>query len=78
MTPPKSTRASEVPLYVIPQVITRMIRERGYMVYRISVVRTHHHHYNISVRTRSIPRELRPPVPVRMGFDEDGEEEEQE
>jgi len=28
-------------------------------VYRISVVRTHYHHYNISVRTRLPPRELR-------------------
>jgi hypothetical protein len=60
MTKAKSTRASEVPLYVIPSVIARMIRERGRKVYRISVVRTHHHHYNISVRTRSIPKELRP------------------
>ena len=36
-------------------------------VYRISVVRTHYHHYNISVRTRSLPNELRlihEPTPI--------------
>ena len=64
MTPAKSVRAKEIPLYLVPRAITRMIRERGEKVYRISVVRTHFHHYNISVRTRSIPREIRP-VPER-------------
>ena len=59
MTGAKSTRATEVPLYLIPQEITRLIRSRGERVYRISVVRTHYHHYNISVRTRLPPRELR-------------------
>ena len=51
-----------IPLYLIPQAVTRLIRERGGKVYRISVVRTHYHHYNISVRTRSLPKEL---VPAR-------------
>jgi hypothetical protein len=60
MTPPKSTSATEIPLHLIPHVIARMIRERGGKVYRISVKRTHYHHYNISVRTRSLPRELMP------------------
>ena len=59
MTNAKSTCATEVPLYLIPQAITRLIRCRGEKVYRISVVRTHYHHYNISVRTRLPPRELR-------------------
>jgi len=59
MTGAKSTRATEVPLYLIPQEITRLIRSRGERVYRISVVRSHYHHYNISVRTRLPPRELR-------------------
>jgi hypothetical protein len=47
--------------------ITRQIRERGEMVSRVSVKRTHYHHYNISVRMRTLPKELRPvrePVPV--------------
>jgi hypothetical protein len=60
MTPARSTRATEVPLYVIPHTIRQLIRDRGGKVYRISVVRTHFHHYNISVRTRSLPKELKP------------------
>jgi hypothetical protein len=59
MTNAKSTCATGIPLYLIPQAITRLIRARGEKVYRISVVRTHYHHYNISVRTRLVPRELR-------------------
>ena len=59
MTNAKSTCATGIPLYLIPQAITRLIRTRGEKVYRISVVRTHYHHYNISVRTRLMPRELR-------------------
>jgi hypothetical protein len=59
MTNAKSTCATGIPLYLIPQTITRLIRTRGEKVYRISVVRTHYHHYNISVRTRLPPRELR-------------------
>ena len=59
MTNAKSTCATGIPLYLIPQEITRLIRSRGEKVYRISVVRTHYHHYNISVRTRLPPRELR-------------------
>ena len=70
MTGAKSIRATDVPLYLIPQEITRLIRSRGERVYRISVVRSHYHHYNISVRTRSLPKELMParePVPEISG-----------
>jgi hypothetical protein len=58
---------TEIPLYLVPQAVTRLIRERGEKVYRISVKRTHYHHYNISVRTRLLPKELRPehePTPL--------------
>lgn len=65
MTKSRSIGTEEIPLFLVPQVIARMIRERGSRVYRISVKRTHYHHYNISVRTRTVPRELRPvPEPV--------------
>lgn len=70
MTKAKSTGMTEIPLYLVPQAVTRLIRERGEKVYRISVVRTHYHHYNVSVRTRSLPMELRPvrePVPEFPG-----------
>jgi hypothetical protein len=60
MTKARSARATEVPLYLIPRVIGRMILDRGGKVYRISVCRTHYHHYNVSVRTRALPKELRP------------------
>jgi len=49
------------------------MRDRGERVYRISVKRTRYHYYNISVRTRSVPRELAPApeaacaVPVKEG-----------
>ena len=59
MTNAKSMRATEIPLNLVPHAIARPIRQRGEKVYRISVKRTHYHHYNVSVRTRLPPRELR-------------------
>lgn len=62
----------EIPLFLIPEVITRQIRERGSAVYRISVKRTHWHHYNVTVRTKTIPRELAPAssAPLPAGMDD--------
>jgi hypothetical protein len=60
MTKRRSKIETEIPLFVLPQVITRQIRERGDTLYRISVKRTHWHHYNLTVRTKTIPRELAP------------------
>ena len=60
MTKRRSTKATEIPLYLLPLAIARLIRERGEKVYRVSVKRTHYHHYNVSVRTRSLPKELAP------------------
>jgi hypothetical protein len=51
---------TEVPLYLLPQAVARLIRHKGDFVYRISVVRTRHHHYNVRVRTNTVRRELRP------------------
>jgi len=59
----KSVTEGEIPLYLLPHVITRQICRIGDSVYRISVKRTHWHHYNISVRTKSLPKEL---APVRV------------
>ncbi len=53
----------EVPLYLLPHTIARQIYRTGDSVYRISVKRTHWHHYNVSVRTKSLPKEL---APVRV------------
>lgn len=60
MTRVRSNDEREIPLWVIPYVIAKQIYKTGGKVYRISVKRTHWHHYNISVRTRSLPRELAP------------------
>lgn len=60
MTKSLSVQAAEIPLYLIPKVIDRLIRLRGEAVYRISVVRTHWHHYNVSIRTKWIRPEPAP------------------
>jgi hypothetical protein len=60
MTKSKSVTEGEVPLYMLPRAIARQICRIGDSVYRISVKRTHWHHYNISVRTKSLPKELAP------------------
>jgi hypothetical protein len=60
MTKSLSTQAAEIPLYLLPKVIARLIRLKGDAVYRISIARTHWHHYNVSVRTKRIRRELAP------------------
>jgi hypothetical protein len=51
-----------IPLFLLPQVIARQIRERGSTVYRISVKRTNWHYYNVTVRTKPVPRELAPGI----------------
>ena len=56
----KSVTEGEIPLYLLPHAIARQIFRIGDSVYRISVKRTHWHHYNISVRTKSLPKELAP------------------
>ena len=60
MTRKRSRTEREIPLHILPLVLTRTIREWGDALYRISVKRTHWHHFNVTVRTRPIPRELRP------------------
>jgi hypothetical protein len=41
-----------VPLHLIPVTIAQRIRERGGNLYRISIVRTHQHHYTIKCKCR--------------------------
>lgn len=57
----RSVTQGEVPLYLLPRSIALQINRFGDSVYRISVKRTHWHHYNVSVRTKSLPKELAPP-----------------
>ncbi|MDD1702528.1 MAG: hypothetical protein LUQ31_06075 [Methanoregula sp.] len=60
MAKSKSVTEGEIPLYLLPRALAHQINRIGDSVYRISVKRTHWHHYNISVRTRSLPKELAP------------------
>jgi len=39
--------------------VARQVRDWGDALYRISVRRTHWHHFNVTVRTKPVPRELR-------------------
>jgi len=70
MTRCLSCKETTVPLYLLPRAIAYQINRMGDSVYRISVKRTHWHHYNISVRVRALPKELAPgssmtaPVPA--------------
>lgn len=60
MTKSKALSAVSVPLYLLPKTIAHQLRLFGDAVYRISVKRINHHHYNVIVRTKSVKRELRP------------------
>ncbi|MCX6683595.1 MAG: hypothetical protein NTZ37_02545 [Methanoregula sp.] len=42
-----------VPLHLIPVTIAQRIQERGGKLYRISVVRTHQHHYTVKCKCRA-------------------------
>ena len=56
----RSNDEAGIPLFLLPLAISRHIRRMGRDVYRISVKRTHLHYYNISIRTKPVPRELMP------------------
>ena len=60
MTKRRSRTESGIPLWLLPQALARTVREWGDGLYRISVKRTHWHHYNVTVRTRPIRKELAP------------------
>ena len=70
MTRSLSCKATTVSLYLLPRAIAYQINRAGDSAYRISVKRTHWHHYNISVRVKALPKELAPvssetaPVPA--------------
>lgn len=57
---------TEIPLHILPTVIARQIWNVGDRIYRISVKRTHRHHYNISVRTKLIRKELAPVLVAQL------------
>ena len=74
----RGNETKDVPLFLLPQVIGKYIKKTGDRIYRVSVKRTHWHYYHVTVRTKSLPRELMPgrtagcepvvrPVPSRRG-----------
>ena len=56
----RANDAKEIPLFLLPRIIAEQVLKTGDRIYRISVKRTEHHHYSVSVRTKTLPRELRP------------------
>ncbi len=56
----RTNDAKEIPLFLLPRIIAEQILKTGDRIYRISVKRTHWHHFNVSVRTKALPRELAP------------------
>jgi hypothetical protein len=75
MAKSKSVTEGEIPLYLLPRALAHQINRMGDSVYRISVKRTHWHHYNISVRTRSLPKELAPGKGTGLAHSEDSPKE---
>jgi len=56
----RANEVKEIPLFLLPRIIAEQVLKTGDRIYRISVKRTHWHHYNVSVRTKALPRELAP------------------
>jgi len=59
----------KVPLFLISAIVKKEVKNAGEELVRIVVKKAGRHYYNISVRTRSISRELRAKVP-RAGYRE--------
>lgn len=59
MTVRRSATETGIPLNIIPTAITHQITLHGGVVYRVSVKRACMHHYNITVRTKSLNREFK-------------------
>jgi hypothetical protein len=53
----------KIPLFLIASVVTREVKKAGEELVRIVVKKVKGHYYDISVRTRSVCRVLRPDVP---------------
>lgn len=50
----------DIPLYLVPHIVARQLRKHsGDDVENITITATHRHFYNISIRTRTIRKELR-------------------
>lgn len=72
MTRSRSRTESEIPLWLLPHALVRTVREWGDALYRISVKRTHWHHFNVTVRTKPVPKELKPVEVATISMDTPG------
>jgi hypothetical protein len=52
-----------IPLFLIASVVSREVKQAGEELVRIVVKKVKGHYYDISVRTRSVYRVLRPEMP---------------
>ena len=64
----RTRTVSEIPLHLLPLAVARQVRDWGDAVHRISIRRTHWHHFNVTVRTKPVPRELASRVTVAVAF----------
>ena len=64
----RSRILTEIPLHLLPQAVARQVQDWGDSVHRISVRRTHWHLFNVTVRTKPVPRELATRVTVAVAF----------
>jgi len=56
----RSNDSTGIPIQLLPAIVAKQIRKMGIKIYRISIKRGESRLFNVSVRTRSIPRELVP------------------
>ena len=59
----------DIPLFLIPHAVRKGILNFREEVVRIVVRKVNRHRYNVSIHSRSVKRELRPPVPRAGGPD---------
>ena len=52
-----------IPLFLIASVVSREVKKAGKELVRIVVKKVKGHYYDISIRTRSVCRVIRPDVP---------------
>jgi hypothetical protein len=48
-----------IPLFIVPHMIMKRIRRHGEKLERVIVRKSGSHYYNISIRTRSVKRDLK-------------------
>jgi hypothetical protein len=55
----QTTVERDIPLFIVPHMIMKRIRTHGENLERVIVRKSGSHYYNISIRTRTVKRELK-------------------